>query len=262
MKTSNRKYTYPFNIEREYVNFLKRLTKELRKNTLNNIDKIYELILAYRSKRQDSEDDEIDEEIDEEIIFPLLMFMSAYVLRQELERLYYSVRSYVIKDLEKEIKGALKNTAEAIEKTARLEEAKYGIEEYKDDFITENMELVQRLTDDYKYKLKQVIKISIENNFDKIILIELIKKKLDEEDRRAELIGVDQIGRATGRLNRHFQQKLGCDRYEWLSMRDSRVRPLHRKYDGNIFYWNKPPADGHPGMAVRCRCKAKPVFDE
>ena len=48
MKTSTRKYTYPLNIEREYVYFLKRITKELRKNTLNNLDKIYEIVLKYR----------------------------------------------------------------------------------------------------------------------------------------------------------------------------------------------------------------------
>ena len=69
MKTSSRKYTYPLNIEREYVYFLKRITKELRKNTLNNLDKIYEIVLKYRKLRHDSENDEIEEEGIENIKF-------------------------------------------------------------------------------------------------------------------------------------------------------------------------------------------------
>ena len=71
MKISTRKYTYPLNIEREYIYFLKRITKELRKNTLNNLDKIYEIVLKYRKLRQDSENDEIEEEIVLDMIRPL-----------------------------------------------------------------------------------------------------------------------------------------------------------------------------------------------
>ena len=261
MKTSSRKYTYPLNIEREYVYFLKRITKELRKNTLNNLDKIYEIVLKYRKLRHDSENDEIEEEIDEDIILPILAILSAYVLKQELERLYNSVRSYITKDLEKEIHNALKKTAEETEVIARLKEAMYSLEDYKDEFIQDNEELIEKLTNDYRNKLKQTIKNSIDFGYPKAMLADEIKKNLHTIDNRAELIGVDQIGRATGRLNQYFQQKMGCNRYIWQTMLDSRVRPAHRVREGKVFEWKKPPYDGHPGMAIRCRCKAKPVFE-
>ena len=261
MKISTRKYTYPLNIEREYIYFLKRITKELRKNTLNNLDKIYEIVFKYRKLRQESENNEIEEEIDEDIIFPILIILSAYVLKQELERLYNSVRSYITKDLEKEVHNALKKTAEETEVLARLKEAEYSLETYKDEFIQDNEELIKKLTNDYRDKLKQTIKNSIDYGYSKDMLAEEIKKNLNNIDNRAELIGVDQIGRATGRLNQHFQQKMGCDRYIWQTMLDNRVRPAHRVREGKIFSWNNPPYDGHPGMAIRCRCKAKPIFE-
>jgi SPP1 gp7 family putative phage head morphogenesis protein len=44
-------------------------------------------------------------------------------------------------------------------------------------------------------------------------------------------------------------------------MMDDRVRPLHADRQGLIFRWDKPPSDGHPGMAIRCRCVADPVID-
>ena len=228
MKTSSRKYTYPLNIEREYVYFLKRITKELRKNTLNNLDKIYEIVLKYRKLRHDSENDEIEEEIDEDIILPILAILSAYVLKQELERLYNSVRSYITKDLEKEIHNALKKTAEETEVLARLKEAMYSLEDYKDEFIQDNEELIEKLTNDYRNKLKQTIKNSIDFGYPKAMLADEIKKNLHTIDNRAEVIGVDQIGRATGRLNQYFHQKMGCNRYIWQKMFDSRVSPAHR----------------------------------
>lgn len=262
MKISTRKYTYPLNIEREYVYFLKRITKELRKNTLSNLDKIYNIVLKYRKLRQDSENDEIEEEIDTDIILPILAILSSYVLKQELERLYNSVRSYVTKDLEKETHNALKKTAQEAEILAWLKEAEYSLEDYKDEFIQDNEELIEKLTNDYRNKLKQTIKNSIDYGYPKAILADEIKKNLHTIDSRAELIGVDQIGRATGRLNQYFQQKMGCNKYIWQTMMDSRVRPAHRVREGKIFNWNNPPYDGHPGMAIRCRCKAKPVFED
>ena len=212
--------------------------------------------------RKDSENDEIEEEIDEDIIFPILAIFSAYVLKQELERLYNSVRSYVTKDLEKEIHNALKQTAEETEALARLKEAEYSLEDYREEFIQDNEELIKKLTNYYRDKLKQTIKNSIDYGYSKDMLAEEIKKNLNSIDNRAELIGVDQIGRATGGLNQYFQQKMVCNKYIWQTMLDSRVRPAHRVREGKIFNWNNPPYDGHPGMAIRCRCKAKPVFED
>ncbi len=46
-----------------------------------------------------------------------------------------------------------------------------------------------------------------------------------------------------------------------MSSHDSRVRPLHALYDGHVYKWGNPPADGYPGQPIRCRCVAIPVFD-
>ena len=137
----------------------------------------------------------------------------------------------------------------------------YSLEDDKDEFIQDNEELIEKLTNDYRNKLKQTIKNSIDFGYPKAMLADEIKKSLHSVDNRAELIGVDQIGRATGRLNHYFQQKIGCNRYIWQTMLDSRVRPAHRVREGKVFEWKHPPYDGHPGMAIRCRCKAKPVFE-
>lgn len=47
--------------------------------------------------------------------------------------------------------------------------------------------------------------------------------------------------------------------YIWRSVRDDRSRGEHAKRHGQIFSWDNPPEDGHPGEAPNCRCWAEPI---
>lgn len=53
----------------------------------------------------------------------------------------------------------------------------------------------------------------------------------------------------------------GIEEYIWRTAGDNRVRPAHILRNGKKFKWDRPPLDGHPGMAIRCRCVAIPVID-
>lgn len=90
---------------------------------------------------------------------------------------------------------------------------------------------------------------------------------------RARLIAVDQVGKLNGKLTERRQVDLGIDKYIWRNMMDRRVRGNpgglypnstfdHWKREGEEFSWSKPPLDGHPGQAIRCRCFAEPVFED
>lgn len=69
----------------------------------------------------------------------------------------------------------------------------------------------------------------------------------------AELVGL--IARAAG-----------APRYIWTTMRDARVRPLHRELEGTVQTWADPPLSGlpdfhgHPGEPAGCRCMAFPIL--
>lgn len=62
-----------------------------------------------------------------------------------------------------------------------------------------------------------------------------------------------------GLINQLRQQDLGIERYIWRSQDDTKVRDSHAEYDDQVFRWDEPPEDGHPGQAHNCRCYAKPV---
>lgn len=50
-------------------------------------------------------------------------------------------------------------------------------------------------------------------------------------------------------------------RYVWMTAGDEKVRPSHAANDGKIFRWSDPPATGHPGEDIHCRCIAVPYAD-
>lgn len=66
----------------------------------------------------------------------------------------------------------------------------------------------------------------------------------------------------------------GVTKYVWRTMKDVRVvgnpvglypvgSPEHEDHfsrEGQVFSWDSPPSDGHPGQAHGCRCQASPLF--
>lgn len=56
------------------------------------------------------------------------------------------------------------------------------------------------------------------------------------------------------------QRALGVEFYVWRSQDDDKVRHAHAVYDDQVFRWDDPPEDGHPGQAINCRCLAEPFI--
>jgi len=81
---------------------------------------------------------------------------------------------------------------------------------------------------------------------------------------RASLIAVDQVGKLNGQLTELRQTNLGIEGYIWRNSEDRRVRDTHqaspRGFANRKFTWTNPPAEGHPGQPIRCRCYAEPDF--
>lgn len=79
---------------------------------------------------------------------------------------------------------------------------------------------------------------------------------------RAKLIARDQVSKLNGNLTRLRQTSLGVEEYIWHDSDDTRVRTTHQANDGKRFRWDTPPATGHPGEEVNCRCWAEAVFQD
>lgn len=62
-----------------------------------------------------------------------------------------------------------------------------------------------------------------------------------------------------GLINQLRQEDLGIERYVWVTQGDHKVRFAHAALNGEVFDWDHPSEEGHPGQAPNCRCRATPV---
>lgn len=83
---------------------------------------------------------------------------------------------------------------------------------------------------------------------------------LDVVQSRADLIATDMTSKFYGNFNRALQEEAGLDKYKWNHSFRPNPRRHHVERQGNIYRWDQPPYDGHPGHAVNCRCTAEPVI--
>lgn len=62
-------------------------------------------------------------------------------------------------------------------------------------------------------------------------------------------------------------KSVGVQKYKWSTSGDARVRPYHKRLNGQIFDWDNPPVvdnkghRAHPGQDFGCRCIAIPIID-
>ena len=93
-------------------------------------------------------------------------------------------------------------------------------------------------------------------------IYDIMSDRTDVSDSRAKLIARDQVSKLNGNLTRERQTDLGVSGYIWRTVGDERVRDTHEDNDGELFSWDSPPATGHPGEDIQCRCWAEPVLPE
>lgn len=77
---------------------------------------------------------------------------------------------------------------------------------------------------------------------------------------RVRFIVHDQISKLNAQITQARQVAAGIEKFTWVTMGDSRVRPLHRQINGNVYAWAEGhPTEGLPGTPPNCRCHAAAV---
>lgn len=129
-------------------------------------------------------------------------------------------------------------------------------------FAAENLKKVKGLEDEFLASVSESLTDVVRKNKPRTELIDALEKEFQGSRRKAELIARDQIHSLNAKLTKERHQSLGIGRYRWITMNDERVRPEHEERDGEIFEWNNPPFDGHPGEPINCRCQAAPITED
>ena len=98
-----------------------------------------------------------------------------------------------------------------------------------------------------------------------------LQKLYKGNERKAELVALDQTRKVYHSIQAHKLQKMGVKTFKWLHSGGGREpRALHVKLSGQVFSFDDPPYIGDmygekvyglPGHLPNCACSMKPVFD-
>lgn len=129
-------------------------------------------------------------------------------------------------------------------------------------FVSQNVSLIKTIPEKYFAAIEQRVFDAARRGISYRELQGYFQKEFGKSRSSAERIARDQIGSFNGHLSQLRQTQAGLRRYTWRTSRDERVRDEHRNREGQVFSWDKPPHDGHPGQPIMCRCWAEPDIED
>lgn len=135
------------------------------------------------------------------------------------------------------------------------------VREILENNISVNVDLLKNLEADVKKRVEMILFDAIAMRRNQKYVVDKLREAMGISRRRARVIARDQTHKMNSLLTRLRNEQIGIEAYIWQTMRDDRVRQLHRARQGKVFKWDDPPSDGHPGYAINCRCHAMAVLD-
>lgn len=147
-----------------------------------------------------------------------------------------------------------------------------------EQFAAQNLRLIKSVPDELLSQIEDELVQAMRSGARASTFEAIVSNRLRVSETRARLIARDQIASLNGEATRVRQKELGVTRYIWSTSKDERVvgnpsglyprasspstHGNHYERDGEIFSWDSPPLDGHPGQPINCRCAARAVIED
>lgn len=140
---------------------------------------------------------------------------------------------------------------------------------YFQNVVDENVGLIRSIGRRDLEPFKDQLVYLITSDAPQDTIREAIQRNFGITRNRARLIARDQVGKLNGKVTQYRQQSIGGKRYIWDGVDDGRERDDHKRLNGKVFEWSKPPIvdrrtgrRGHPGEDYQCRCRARMVLED
>lgn len=244
-----RKWKYPIAHERYYTKILLRYVKSLFKAYRLAQERV-NIIVGYNHIKYDENDvtDEIIKSISDAL-------ENDNIMTGKITGVFGMVDNYN--------RGEFDSVLKSMQINAFGAECWYN--EYKNQWIDENLALIKSIREDALRRIQSELREAVSSTLERGVQTKLLANRIRDlsgvTEKRAKMIARDQVGKLNGRLTEYRQRGAGIKEYRWSTSNDSRVREAHAEREGQIFKWDKPPYDGHPGQPINCRCVALPVID-
>lgn len=156
----------------------------------------------------------------------------------------------------------------------------FGIDVFTDDpdlvnylqlSIRDNTRLIKSISDQYLTQVESIVLTNVRAGGRPAVIQRQLINQFGVAERRAKLIARDQTAKVNGDLTRRRQTFAGFPYFQWITLKDERVRDRHDRlaqrvtaYGKGIYRWDDPPLSDRgepiiPGEDFQCRCFARPV---
>jgi SPP1 gp7 family putative phage head morphogenesis protein len=253
-KVKPRKSSYvpahPFHLEDYYIRQLhRRIADPLMRITW---DALKPVVMAYRAPSERADDDD------------------PFITAIGKARLRFAAQV----DVDAQAQEAIDDTAPKVEAFSLTQQRKalrvlgvdtIGTDLFKvaarKDWTQTNVALIRSIPEQFFPDVQRHVISAVHNG----MRHETLARKLREEilplsRSRSALIARDQVSKYNGQLAKYQQKAVGIETYEWLAVHDRRTRETHLELDGTTQRWDNPPAIGHPGEPIQCRCVSIPIL--
>jgi len=98
-------------------------------------------------------------------------------------------------------------------------------------------------------------------------IVKLIQANYNTSLNKAKFLARQETSLLMSSMREQRYKDAGITRYKWSTSHDERVRPLHKRVNGQVFSWDNPPIVGelgealNPGEDYNCRCVAIPIIE-
>lgn len=110
--------------------------------------------------------------------------------------------------------------------------------------------------------IERALRSGIRSSSNRQTVLREVGQVFERIDRQMIFTARNQVEEHAAALNEQRQRQAGTDRYVWLRTVSRNPRLEHLRRVGQIFRWDRPPPDGHPGHASNCKCGAAPYWPE
>lgn len=235
---------------REYNKALRSLVNEMAKDVKNNL---FGILKSYQSEYiSDGYAKDINTAIDS-IAYRWVNITSL------AQRIAYSFVSKVSESNKEDFNKAIRKSIGVDLPNILQSEGLTNVIEAK---TIENVRLIKSIPEEYFKNIATIVNEGVTRGNRASSIISQILKLNNKNRNRAKLIARDQTSKVSSAVSQARQESLNIKKYRWRTSEDERVRDTHRRNNGKIFSWNKPPKDtGHPGQDIQCRCVAEPIIE-
>lgn len=187
-----------------------------------------------------------------------LQKINLYNLESVLKRVYFPNKEAIQKLNKKQLKSDSVGINTII--------GQPGItEDFINSTVETNVGLIRDLEDDTRKKIQQAISAGVQSGLTVEELTKEIERIAGISESRARFWAQDQSSKFFGAVTRQRQMAIGYDGFIWICVKDGKVRPTHLEFEGKYFDWQNGTGvnkRNFPGQDYRCRCFAKPAFQE